>query len=745
MLRKILTMSAIAMSALTVTFPATVLLMQLLPLPVHAQEGTDLTTTAASMSSTYDAVCASCHENPGDDIVAPSREALRQMDPNQVLAALKDGPMVVYTSELREDELRAMAELVTGRSLGNSVHQTAYPARMIGAFENGCAVCHDNSPVGRPISGGTAVAGMPSRFDIQQMEAEELLAVMNQPIAAHDESDRFRIFETEADKRAVIELVTGKPFGGAAHREASAMQNQCANPINLDGWENQPSWNGWDPELSVHRFVSEEDGGITVDDVPKLKLKWVFAMPDASVGNWSQPSVVGGALYIASDNFFVYAIDAKTGCVHWSYRAQTAVRGAVKIGPIDAVSGVRYGAYFGDMNGVVYGVNAETGEELWTMRADDHPQAKITSAVRLDSSGERLYVPVASWEEQPGSYVEYECCTFQGSVVAVDVKTGEKIWQTYALPERPRSLNKTNSAGTPLFGPAGAGIWSSLTIDEKLRAIYAPTGNCNITQHFGLDNVSFDGGACDSILAVDMDSGRQLWMTNLLPASSDRDEGGCGRGPERLVNCPGYIQGPGDDVNQAILLDLPSGGRLLLGVQESGRITALDPDDDGAVVWVAQAGDRLATNASGWGGASDGELFYRPLNFPDATGAVAAMRVTTGERVWYTKLPKVEDCDLPGWGSCSSGITAAATAVPGAVFTGSSEGTLRAYSASDGGILWEYPTQQRYESVNGVPAIGGAIGATSPTIVDGMIYMGSGYSIFGSRPGNVLLAFEKDE
>ena len=193
------------------------------------------------------------------------------------------------------------------------------------------------------------------------------------------------------------------------------------------------------------------------------------------------------------------------------------------------------------------------------------------------------------------------------------------------------------------------------------------------------------------------------------------------------------------------MVDLPDGRSVLLGVQESGRITALDPDEDGAVLWVAQAGDRLATNASGWGGASDGELFYRPLNFRDTSGAVAAMRVTTGERVWYTELPKIEDCKLPGWGACSSGITAAATALPGAVLTGSSEGTLRAYSSSDGGILWEFPTQQRYESVNGVPAFGGAIGATSPTIVDGMMFMGSGYSIFGSKPGNVLLAFEVDE
>ncbi len=738
MLRRVLTMSAV-----TVIFPVFALMTPLISSPVQAQDVPEPMASAASMLSTYEAVCASCHDNQGDDILAPSRQALGQMDPERVLIALKDGPMVAYTSEFREDELRAMAELVTGKPLGDSAGRTVYPARMVGAFESGCAVCHDNSPAGRPISGGTAAADMPSRFDIQQMDSDELLAILNRPIAAHEESDRFRTFDTEEYKRAVIELVTGKPFGGVAHREASAMPNQCAKPINLDNWEDQPSWNGWDPELGVHRFASEEVGGITAEDIPRLKLKWVFAFPDAGVANWSQPSVVGGALFMTSDNFFVYALDARTGCVHWSYRAQTAVRGAVKIGPVDDVPGVRYGAYFGDMSGVVYGVNAETGEEMWTMRADDHPQSKITAAVRLASSGELLFVPVASWEEQPGSYVEYECCTFQGSVVAVDVNTGNKVWQTYAFPERPQPLNKTNSAGTPLFGPAGAGIWSSLAIDEKRRAIYAPTGNCNITEHFG-GNLNFDGRACGSMLALDMETGRRLWMTNLLPAYSDRDEGGCGRGPERRVNCPGYVQGPGDDVNQAILLDLPNGSRVLLGVQESGRITAMDPDNGGAILWVAQAGDRPGINGAAWGGASDGELFYRPLVYRDMSGAVAALRVTTGERVWYTELPKLQDCDRPGWGTCASGVMAAATAVPGAVFTGSSEGTLRAYSTADGAILWEYPTQQRYEAVNGVPAFGGGIGASSPTIVDGMMYMGSGYAIFGSTPGNVLLAFGID-
>ena len=173
MLRRVL-----PMAAMKVTFPAYVLLMQLLPLPLHAQDAeSESMATPVSMVPKSEAICAECHDSQGDQILAPTREALRQMAPERVLIALMEGPMVIYSAGFRDDELRAMAELVSGKQLSNSASRTVYPARLVGAFENGCAVCHDNSPDGRPVSGGTAPPGMPSRFDIQQMEAAELLAV----------------------------------------------------------------------------------------------------------------------------------------------------------------------------------------------------------------------------------------------------------------------------------------------------------------------------------------------------------------------------------------------------------------------------------------------------------------------------------------------------------------------------------------------------------------------------------------
>ena len=120
---------------------------------------------------------------------------------------------------------------------------------------------------------------------------------------------------------------------------------------------------------------------------------------------------------------------------------------------------------------------------------------------------------------------------------------------------------------------------------------------------------------------------------------------------------------------------------------------------------------------------------------------MVALRPATGERVWSTTHATPTNCSDPEATWCSSGLFGAATVIPGAVFAGARDGTLRAYSTGDGEVLWEYNTMQEYETVNGVRAKGGSIGGHGPAIVGGMLFMGSGYNIITAAPGNVLIAF----
>jgi polyvinyl alcohol dehydrogenase (cytochrome) len=83
----------------------------------------------------------------------------------------------------------------------------------------------------------------------------------------------------------------------------------------------------------------------------------------------------------------------------------------------------------------------------------------------------------------------------------------------------------------------------------------------------------------------------------------------------------------------------------------------------------------------------------------------------------------------------------AANLIPGVVFSGSVDGHLRAYAAGTGEVLWDVSTAREFKTVNGSPAHGGSIDAGGPVVVNGILFVNSGYGQWGGMPGNVLLAF----
>ena len=174
--------------------------------------------------------------------------------------------------------------------------------------------------------------------------------------------------------------------------------------------------------------------GLTADQVPNLKLKWAFGFPGAEEV-YGQPTVAGGRVFLGVDTGAVYSIDAETGCVYWSYQADAGVRTAISIGPVKGKGAAKYGVYFGDIRANVYMLDASTGKEIWKVKVEDHPVAKITGAPMLYE--DRLYVPVSSQEERSAGWsTVYPCCTFRGSVVALDAS------------ERPHHLEDLSGSGS---------------------------------------------------------------------------------------------------------------------------------------------------------------------------------------------------------------------------------------------------------------------------------------------------------
>jgi len=429
----------------------------------------------------------------------------------------------------------------------------------------------------------------------------------------------------------------------------------------------------------------------------------------------------------------VYALDPRSGCVHWSFEAKTGVRSAVSVGPAKDVLGVRYLAYFADIWANVYAVDAETGKQVWMAQVEDYKQRRIIASVVLDASHGRLYVPVTSLEGMAAPYLTYECCKFRGSVVALDTNTGRQLWRHYSLPEQPQPLRKT-STGTQLFGPAGGAVWNTPAIDIARNTLYFGTGN---------DYIYPATEFTDAIVAVDFATGQLRWRYQIL--AGDANNGGCGTTEEeQLLNCPNLRpsdQGNEDVATSPMLRTLPGGRRVVIGMTQSSLTVVID-ERTGDVIWQRHASPLGPLPDGGvYGAVADAQNIYVPLHFRDKTGGMVAVRIATGRQVWYTAHPKPV-CSEPNATWCNAGNYAAATVMPGVVFAGAIDGTLRGYSTEDGHVLWEYQTRRDFETVNGVPAKGGSVHFQGPTVVNGMVFISSGWA--GEATGNVLMAFGRE-
>ena len=506
----------------------------------------------------------------------------------------------------------------------------------------------------------------------------------------------------------------------------SPISEQCttvSRQLHLSG----PAWNGWGASLSNDRF-QRTHAGLRQEQISSLKLKWAFGF-DGDPWAVSQPVVAGGRVFIGSFSGFVHAIDLHTGCTYWKFKAAGPVRAAVIIGPSSAKD-PNPSAFFSDAIGNAYRLDANTGRLVWKVQVEDHKAARTVGSPQLHDG--RLYVPISSFEEVLAGNPKYECCTFRGSIVALDAVSGRLVWHTHSI-GLPAQATGRNSIGTQLHGPSGAASFSAPTIDTRLKRLYFTTGN------------SYSEPAADTsdaILGIDLESGRIVWTSQMTPG--DAFNVACTQ-PDK-TNCPAK---KGDDLafaSPAMLVTTRTNKRLLIAGQKSGMVHALDPDQNGRKVWSTRVGAGGLLGGVMWGSATDGDTVYVAVSDafvqgkvnPDAGGLVA-LRTSDGKLLWRTPAPTCGD-RIP----CLAAQTAAVTLIPGTVFSGARDGVFRAYSSTSGRILWEFGTARTFETVNGVKAKGGTLDVGGAAVVDGIVLTASGYPQFGGLGGNVLLAFSAD-
>ena len=585
-------------------------------------------------------------------------------------------------------------------------------------FQRTCAQCH---------MGGVNRA--PDMDSLRSMSADRVLAAMETGPMISMATAR-----SAAERRAIAESVTGKALRNSL--DVSPVPKAMCAATNRPAFNsaNGATWTGWGGAgTSNARFQDARAAGLTATDVPKLKLKWAFGFPGDLQSN-AQATIAGGRVFVGSPGGGVYSISAASGCIYWFYQAAAGVRSAINVAHV----GTRDLAFFGDQNGSGYALDAATGTVVWKVRLDDFPVTRVSGSPTFYNG--RLYFPLASGEEGSGSVPTYECCHFRGSVAALDAATGKQVWKSYMIAELPHQTTK-NKIGTQLWGPSGSPIWASPAIDTKLNRLYVTTG----------DNYSEPAtDTSDAFVALDLDSGKMLWHKQMT--KDDAYVSAC-RLPDK-TNCPS-VNGPDFDFGASpILVNLANGRRVLVAGQKSGIVHALDPDNNGEILWQTRVGLGGTMGGVQWGSATDGQNIYVAnsdigrimLNYSTFTdadskrgGGMYALKLETGEKVWFT--PPF-DCGTRL--RCSPAQSAAVSAFPGIAFSGSVDGHMRAYSTTDGKVVWDFDTIRPYETVNAVEARGGSLDGPGPAIGGGMIIFNSGYHTAGGVPGNVLLAFSVD-
>ena len=491
-------------------------------------------------------------------------------------------------------------------------------------------------------------------------------------------------------------------------------------------------WNGWGRDIENTRYQPEP--AIRATDVPRLGLKWSFGYQGSAVAG--QPTVVDGRLFVLSAAGRVYSLDAKSGCTYWTYDAEAGTHSSIFIGELGPsrraaapaperpsksrtkargrkpkhtltnahleVFKAPSAAFFGDDSGAIYALDAQRGTLLWKTQVETHPLARISGAPVLFH--DRLYVVVNSGEQSAAQSSTYPCCSFRGSVAALDMLTGRIVWKTYAIPADPMPA-------------AGAAIAAAPTIDAKRNLLYVGTGGA-------LTPASQKHS--DAVLALDLSDGQIRWARQF----SRHDTAGAA-----------------DFDSAPILRTLADGRQVLLAGQRSGIVYALDPDRGGEPLWQTKILEGSVPRGIEWGPAADHRSLYVALSGlaaePENTsGAIEAIDMKNGNRRWYTASP----APACAWGAqaCSHAGAQAVTVIPGVAFSGALDGHLRAYSTIDGKIVWDTDTAKDYLTVNGVKASGGSLDQGGATIVNGVLYINSGYGQRSGQPGNVLLAFSVD-
>tara|TARA_B110001469_G_C9643197_1_gene324064 strand:+ start:236 stop:1786 length:1551 start_codon:yes stop_codon:yes gene_type:complete len=484
----------------------------------------------------------------------------------------------------------------------------------------------------------------------------------------------------------------------------------------------------WGIDERNTRFQPESD--IDATNVASLEVHWIFGL-DENEAPHSYPLVTEDSVFIGTTDGNLYALDKQSGCIRWVYTIDSSIRTGVVPGQINVNSTARTALFFGTYSGEVFAVDAQTGEQIWRKSVQDHAYAMITGTPSFFDG--KLIVPVSSGELVLAVNPFFACCQFQGSILSLNAHSGDINWRTKTIPDPPK-VTGSNFIFVEKWGPSGAPIWSSPTIDIERNQILFGTGENYTTPA---------SDTSDAIIAIDLDDGSIRWVQQYT--SQDAFNMSCTISMDH-PNCPKNA-GPDLDFGASpIITQTRSGQPIIMAGQKSGGVYGINPVN-GERLWERQFGRGGYLGGVHWGIAVNellGLVFAPISDVPTGpfTGnpepGLNALDIDTGEVKW--SVPYVANCTDRE--DCRSGMSAAITATDDLVFATGLDGGLHAFAAHSGEVLWSYDTWRDYDSVNGIETKGGAIDVHGPVVAGDLLLIQSGYDSFGQMGGNALIAFK---
>lgn len=613
--------------------------------------------------------------------------------------------------------LAAIAALSIPAIAPAAIGQTPPDHPGAGVYQKSCAMCHDNP-------GATRAAAISA---IKQMPAARIRDVITTGVMAPMAATL-----NEKEKTDLIAWLTAGQTSASASWTDTLMCTADKRSISASA---SVVSNGFGIDANQTRSLTAAQAGLTKAQLANLDVAWSIAFPGQGAGTGA--SVLSDGTIFITGGLKLLAVDAASGCVKWSYAANT--RNTPAIGDIN---GRRVVAI--SIGRDIHVVDAASGALVW--KASGQPVDGSGGAVRggVIFAKDKVIVPLSASGVAAGMNPRAECCTGHGSVVALNAADGSHAWEYHTMPE-PSYNGQVNSVGVKQKGPSGAPIWSVPVYDAKRNTIIVTSGEN--TSHPGTDT-------SDAVIALNADTGAVTWKFQAMSAdvwnmSCDVESGK--NGP----NCPVLFGGDGRDYDfGAGAIVTSAGGRdVVLAGQKSGHAWALDANT-GKVLWSHRIGEGTALGGVHWGIASNGGTMIVPINDPalsqdpafKSEAGVYTFDIASGKPLWsYAARANCAGARATAVAGCPTryGFSAAPLVVDGAVVGATLGGEVIILDGADGRVIATFDTVRSFTSLNAdVAGKGGSVDSHGISAGAGMLFINSGYGSFGQTPGNVLIALK---